>query len=223
MAEQAAKTFGIITSIVSSSVDNAVTLCMADGKELLVGPKLALKIGFDRAGLESRGPVKMMYVPEIDQYSFTWATEVEIVTDEDQEKAVRGLRYTEGKLRMERIPPQFLLMIAEIMTEDPELRLDLIPKKFIKEVAIVYTEGTKGKYPARNWEKGMPWSNVIGPLWRHWLRWLSGKTRDKELPKCHHLAMISWQCAALMEYEDTCPELDDRSEIYRDWPSDKSV
>jgi hypothetical protein len=113
-------------------------------------------------------------------------------------------------------------MVAEIMTESPGLRLDLLPKIFIKEVAVVFTEGAR-KYPARNWEKGMSWSKVIGPLWRHWLKWLMGARRDAELPACHHLAQVAWNAAVLMEFENTHPELDDRATSYPDWTPKPSV
>lgn len=220
MGKQTTKTFGMVTDVVKSSVRDAFTLCMADTQEVLMSEEAV-----EHAGLKRHVhacPFKIMYNPIVDDGGYTWARDVELVTAADQESAVQGLRYNAGKLRVDAIPPQFTRMIAEIMTEDPTLRIDLIPKLFLKELAIVFTVGSE-KYPARNWEKGMPWSDVIGPLSRHWLHWLEGKTRDKELPRCHHLALLAWNAAVLMDYERSCPELDNRAEMYPDWPPEGEI
>jgi len=79
----------------------------------------------------------------------------------------------------------------------------------IDEVAKVYTYGTI-KYDANNWWKGLDWSeNVIGPLKRHLGKWLRGEKLDDE-SNCHHLAMVIWQCIALMCYERYGLGIDDR-------------
>ena len=90
----------------------------------------------------------------------------------------------------------------------------------------------------RNWEKGFKWSRVWAPMMRHgWNYWRGEKfdreclntdcrkylpieaTFDREMacPYCgtggkrqHHLASVAWNAFALMEYEDTHVELDDR-------------
>jgi len=159
--------------------------------------------------------IKVEYRIEVRNFR-DWAYDVVVVTDAQQEASPVGLRYTEGKLRTDLIHPEFLSMIAEVMTENPDLRIDLIPKSAIRELGLVFTEGVK-KYPARNWEKGMPWSKVIGPLWRHWLKWLAGSRRDEELPRCHHLGQLMWNAAVLLEFESTHPEQDDRATSYADW------
>lgn len=51
-----------------------------------------------------------------------------------------------------------------------KLRLDLIPEDIRRELAKVLTHACterKPPYPERNWERGMPWSNVVGSLERH--------------------------------------------------------
>lgn len=89
-------------------------------------------------------------------------------------------------------------------------RLDLIPPWVIDEIAKVYTYGTI-KYDDDNWRKGLNWKkNVIGPLQRHLNKWLRGEKIDEE-SNCHHLAMVIWQCCALMVYEKYSIGVDDRS------------
>ncbi len=89
-------------------------------------------------------------------------------------------------------------------------RLDLLPPWPIDELAKVYTYGAQ-KYDDDNWRKGLAWKeNVIGPLKRHLQKWLQGEKLDDE-SNCHHLAMVMWQCCALMEYERCELGQDDRN------------
>ena len=90
-----------------------------------------------------------------------------------------------------------------------KLRYDLLPVKALEKIVKVYNYGAT-KYPDdRNWEKGLSWSRVFGALQRHtWAFW-SGETTDKE-SRMQHLAHAAWCCLALLEYEETHPELDDR-------------
>lgn len=93
---------------------------------------------------------------------------------------------------------------------DGKVRHDLIPPWIIDELARVYTYGTI-KYDDDNWRKGLDWKkNVIGPLQRHLNKWLRGEKIDSE-SNCHHLAMVIWQCFALMMYEKYDIGADDRS------------
>jgi len=78
-------------------------------------------------------------------------------------------------------------------------RFDLLPGYPLDQLAQVYTYGTI-KYDDDNWWKGMPWKKVIGPLWRHFIKWLRGEKYDDE-SGLHHLAHVAWQCFALIEYE----------------------
>jgi len=91
-----------------------------------------------------------------------------------------------------------------------KIRHDLIPPWVIDELAKVYTYGCI-KYDDDNWRKGLEWKkNVIGPLLRHLNKWLRGKQIDDE-SNCHQLAMVLWQCAALMVYEKYSIGIDDRN------------
>lgn len=86
-----------------------------------------------------------------------------------------GLRYDEGKLRF-----------------------DLVPPRPYVELVKVYTMGAT-KYIPRNWEKGMKWSRVIAAMFRHIYKFLLGEVYDKE-SGLHHMAHVAFGCFALMEY-----------------------
>lgn len=88
----------------------------------------------------------------------------------------RGLRYDSGKNR-----------------------LDLIPAEWEWELGRVLTKGAE-KYHDRNWELGMDWSKVVGPLRRHLNAFLRGEQLDKETG-CHHLAHVGWNALALLSYD----------------------
>ena len=87
-----------------------------------------------------------------------------------------GLRYDEGKNR-----------------------LDLIPPEWDWELGKVFTAGAK-KYPARNWEQGMAYSKVLGPLRRHLNAYLRGVKID-ETDGAYHIAKVAWNALALLTYD----------------------
>jgi Domain of unknown function (DUF5664) len=89
-----------------------------------------------------------------------------------------------------------------------KLRFDLIPVKPLQEVARVYTIGA-AKYADRNWERGLSWGRIYAAMQRHANAWWSGERNDP-VDKQHHLASVVWCALALMEYENSHPELDDR-------------
>lgn len=80
-----------------------------------------------------------------------------------------------------------------------KLRYDLIPVDALKELALVYSKGAE-KYADRNWEKGMSWSRVIGPLMRHLEAFRRGEIIDQETG-CRHMAQVAWNALALVSYE----------------------
>ena len=98
---------------------------------------------------------------------------------------VRGLRYNSDKLRY-----------------------DLIPPLANRECAKVWTESL-GKYPAGNWEKGMPWTEVIASAMRHLEAIRLGEDIDQE-SGCLHAAHLMCNAAMLTEFHYTHPEFDDR-------------
>ena len=105
-----------------------------------------------------------------------------------QEDKGKGLRYNEGK-RM----------------------LDLIPVSLTDGVGKVLTYGAN-KYAKRDWEKGMPWLEVIGCLKRH----LSAFERGEDFDDGEggtgllHMEHVACNVAFLLEYYKTYPEGDDR-------------
>ena len=88
-----------------------------------------------------------------------------------------------------------------------KLRYDLLPPIPLEELVRVYTKGAT-KYTDRNWEGGLAWGRVFGAMMRHAWGWWRGEQRH-ELGM-HHLASVAWCALALIEYERTHPELDDR-------------
>lgn len=90
-----------------------------------------------------------------------------------------------------------------------KLRFDLLPVRPCMELARVYTIGA-AKYAPRGWEKGLAWGRVYAAMLRHAFKWWGGEKFDPEDGQ-HHLAAAAWCALALMEYETTHPELDDRA------------
>ena len=89
-----------------------------------------------------------------------------------------------------------------------KLRYDLIPVGPLRELARVYTIGA-AKYAPRGWETGMDWSRIIAAMQRHVEAWRDGETLDP-VDGQHHLSSVAWCAFALMEFERTHPDLDDR-------------
>lgn len=92
--------------------------------------------------------------------------------------------------------------------DEGKLRWDLLPVEPLEKVAEVYTIGAR-KYDDRNWENGLKWGRVFRALLSHAFKWWKGEKYDTEDGQ-HHLASVVWCALALMEYERTHPELDDR-------------
>jgi dATP/dGTP diphosphohydrolase len=87
-----------------------------------------------------------------------------------------GLRYDEGKLRM-----------------------DLLPHEWVVGLAEVLTAGAK-KYADRNWELGMKWSKVWAPALRHMFKFMKGERYDAD-DGVHHLFHAAWGLLALASYD----------------------
>ena len=73
-------------------------------------------------------------------------------------------------------------------------RMDLMPPEWEWELCRVLTKGA-AKYAERNWEKGMEWSAVIGPLKRHLNKFLRGEQLDDEIAAlvetvCHFFHIV---------------------------------
>jgi hypothetical protein len=99
-----------------------------------------------------------------------------------------------------------------IRHNEGKLRLDLIPPFATKEIGRVFTTGA-GKYPERNWEKGMKWTTVIASLKRHLLEFELGEDMDPETGH-YHMAHLATNAMFLLEYYKIYPEGDDRPRKY---------
>jgi len=99
-----------------------------------------------------------------------------------------GVKYDEGKPRMELVPPELMESVAKVLT---------------------HSAGKK--YSARNWEKGLHWGRVYGALQRHLNTWncISDSDVDAQSGMSH-----LWHAAAcisfLITYEARKTGVDDR-------------
>lgn len=100
-----------------------------------------------------------------------------------------GLRYDQGKVRME-----------------------LLPSIPLEDIASVLTEGAK-KYADNNWMRGMSWNKVLGCAERHLAKLKRGVDFDIGETECFHAAQVAINMIFLLQYYRTCPELDDRVKI----------
>lgn len=83
----------------------------------------------------------------------------------------------------------------------------LIPPEPLGEVARVFQIGAE-KYEPRGWEAGLPWSDIVDRIFKHFGRWSRGEKFDLEDGQ-HNLASVAWAALVLMEFEKTHPEMDD--------------
>jgi hypothetical protein len=89
-----------------------------------------------------------------------------------------------------------------------KLRYDLIPPDALEEIAKVYTLGAE-KYGDRNWEKGLRWGRIFGAVFRHFIAWAKGEDADEETG-LHPLAHAAWGCLTLLAYAKRNIGEDDR-------------
>lgn len=101
----------------------------------------------------------------------------------------KGLRYNEGKDR-----------------------LDLVPESAITGIAKVLTFGAK-KYAPNNWKLGMRWSKITSSLKRHLAAIDRGEDYDSE-SGLMHIDHVLTNAAFLKEYYKIYPEGDDRPHSY---------
>lgn len=104
-----------------------------------------------------------------------------------------GLRYNQGKVRM-----------------------DLVPAGVIEKMAEVFTEGAK-KYSDWNWAAGMRWSTVLASLKRHLADFESGMDTDPDDGQLL-MAKVMTNAAFLTEYYRIYPQGDDRQHQYLKLP-----
>ncbi len=97
----------------------------------------------------------------------------------------KGLRYNKGKVEIHQVPTSL-----------------------VHAAAKVFMYGAT-KYEKNNFRKGMDWSIPYDALLRHMSKWWNGEGYDEE-SKLSHLYHAAANISMLIEYEKTCPELDDR-------------
>jgi hypothetical protein len=101
-----------------------------------------------------------------------------------------GLKYDYGKPRIELVPPEFIIDVAEVLTRGAD------------------------KYTDDNWQLGMSWERVYGSLQRHLLAWIGGEDRDSETG-LNHLAHAGSCLSFLIWYQYHYTEGDDRIRVLR--------
>lgn len=90
--------------------------------------------------------------------------------------ADKGLRFNDGKVPLELIPPEWPWGLA-----------------------LVMRAGINKGYPANNWLQGMEWSKCVGSMKRHTARLEAGEWIDAETGQ-PHAAMAAWNALALLSY-----------------------
>jgi hypothetical protein len=81
-------------------------------------------------------------------------------------------------------------------------RFDLLPYEAIEELAKWYEEAT-GKYPERDWEKGLSVKDCINRMIRHSIKAGNGWTDED------HLAAVMWNAAAAITMIKRRPDCND--------------
>ena len=87
-------------------------------------------------------------------------------------------------------------------------RIDLLPSQVLLTIAEAFGYGAE-KYHPHNWRLGISWSQTYGSLMRHLLAWNDGEEIDEE-SGLHHLALAGGQLMFLLEYYLTETGQDDR-------------
>lgn len=126
------------------------------------GQKASLCSGYSEAAVPAEEPTR----PGFEEFSEQAA---------QQSAEGRGLRFNQGKVRVDLLPPDAITALANLMT--------------VNEL----------KYPDRNWEKGMPWSDVLASLERHFLELKAGEDVDPT-DRQHHAVKIMWNAMAMYCY-----------------------
>lgn len=103
-------------------------------------------------------------------------------------KEDRGLRFNGDKVRVDLLPTQPLWALAQLMTVNSH------------------------KYPDGNWEKGMPYSEVIASMERHFFKLKSGQDIDPT-DNQHEAIKIMWNAMALYYYWLNGVGTDDRRKV----------
>ena len=98
--------------------------------------------------------------------------------------------------------------MAGVKHDAGKARFDLIPTDPMRQVADIFAYGAV-KYADRNWEQGIAYGRVYAALQRHLNAYWGGEFFDPE-SDMPHLAHAVFGILALLEFERTHPEMDDR-------------
>lgn len=85
--------------------------------------------------------------------------------------------------------------------------MSLLSSYALEAIAAVMTKG-KTKYGADNWRGGIAFSRLFAAVQRHLLAYNRGETKDPETG-LSHLAHASCGLMMMLEFEATCPNLND--------------
>lgn len=152
-------------------------------------------LGGDSIPPEQRRGRLLLYTPLSPLYaamrseedsSFTGGTEM----DFNQDLKKGGVKKDLGKERVDLLPPNALLALAELM--------DMGAKK----------------YDDRNWEKGMDEGRIMAALGRHFLKYMAGEDFDPDpVAGHHHLIHIAWNALVAYELQVTGKAKDTRTKL----------
>lgn len=92
--------------------------------------------------------------------------------------------------------------------DDGKLRYDLVPPEALEAVTEILTLGAQ-KYRDRNWETGMRWGRPFAAAMRHLWAWWRGESVDPETGKSH-LAHAACNLFFLIAFERRHAGEDDR-------------
>lgn len=103
-------------------------------------------------------------------------------------------------------------MADALKFDEGKLRYDLVPPDALHELVRVYTLGAE-KYSPRSWETGISFGRIFAACMRHlWAFWC-GQENDPD-DGIHHLAHAAWNCLTLLAYQMRgMGEFDDRPNV----------
>lgn len=99
-----------------------------------------------------------------------------------------GIRFTSGKTRVDLVPPDAIMALADLMTANSH------------------------KYPDRNWELGMEYSKVLASMERHLLKLKAGEDIDPTDNQPNAIKVM-WNAMALFCYWHRGVGTDDRYKV----------
>jgi hypothetical protein len=91
---------------------------------------------------------------------------------------------------------------STVAGEQKPARFDLVSHVGLRRVAETYAEGA-AKYAANNWRRGIPASNLLNHALAHLNQFAAGDASED------HLAHAAWNLFAIMEFQETRPDLID--------------